>query len=198
MADGNILAAKRRLSLAVRDLCDPIPDGTGRHWAPPLLEQLRAELPGSQGDTKSPGRSLPPLWVDSLQLLTEIDGKARIWHPEPGSTIYRLQSAADKAWRPQDTDLVKVMARTVQGWTVQIRGLLDPVPQQSVSAACPCCGRRWIYRKDSAGEMVRQPALRISATVGCICQGCEATWTPDRYLFLVKLLGFELPEGVLE
>jgi hypothetical protein len=34
--------------------------------------------------------------------------------------------------------------------------------------------------------------------IGCTCQHCGAHWTPDRSLFLCRLLGFELPAGVLE
>jgi hypothetical protein len=45
---------------------------------------------------------------------------------------------------------------------------------------------------------VRQAALQIVAATGCRCLNCDATWTPDRYLLLIKVLGFDKPAGVLD
>lgn len=198
MADGNIVAAKTRLGRAVSKLLDPIPNGAGQ-WAPGLLAQLRNDLPGRLSDRgKAPGRSMPPLWIDSLQLLAEVDRSARGWWPKPGTTEDRLRALSDCPWRPQDTDFVLIVCRRVEGWSATAKVLLNPVSRKAVSAACPACGRRWVYGRDSAGEQVRMPALSIQAALGCVCQGCEAQWSPDRYMFLIRLLGFELPEGVLE
>jgi hypothetical protein len=54
-----------------------------------------------------------------------------------------------------------------------------------------------VYHRDSAGELVRQPALQIGVW-GCECMACRAFWAPDRFVFLARVLGYELPEGVLE
>ena len=47
-------------------------------------------------------------------------------------------------------------------------------------------------------EHVRVPALQIIAEQGCTCLVCRACWTPDRYLLLCRVLGYSLPDGVLE
>lgn len=64
-----------------------------------------------------------------------------------------------------------------------------------MSAPCPSCGRRWYYRRRD-NENIRQPALQLVIETGCTCQACGAFWPPERFLFLVRLLGFDLPAGV--
>lgn len=200
MTDGNIVAARTRLEHAVDRLIKPRLGTHHNHTvtALSLYGQLVSDLAGTQGDTRTPAKSLPPLWIDACQLRSDIDTQTHKWVPKPGSTPQRLQSLQVKSWRPQDTDLVTGMARTVDGWCESITNLLDPQSCKFISAACPSCGRETIYRKDSGGEVVRQPALKLEINVGCQCQHCKAFWAPDRYLFLCRLLGFELPEGVLE
>jgi predicted RNA-binding Zn-ribbon protein involved in translation (DUF1610 family) len=201
VSDGNIVAAKGRLVKAVNRLCEPryAQFNNSMFQSPSLYEQLKSDLAGMQGENKSPAKSLPPIWVDACQLLADIDGQVSRWLPRRrGSTPGRLGILSDRPWRPQDTDHVSTLARTVDQWCEQITHLIDPQSVKHISAPCPSCGKKTIYRKDQAGEVVRQPALRIVAHIGCTCQACGAHWAPDRYLWLVKLLGFELPEGVLE
>jgi hypothetical protein len=78
------------------------------------------------------------------------------------------------------------------------RGTAQPATRQALLGAVPACGATTVYRKDSTGELVRQPALQIVAEHGCTCQACRYTWAPSHYLLLCKVLGFELPAGVLE
>lgn len=200
MADGNITAAKTKLGRSVARLIDPIPavyhDVT--MYAPCLYEQLASALPGSQGDSKTPAKSLPPLWMDAALLKGQIDKQAGVWARRRADTVTRLRIVRDRGWRPQDADLVFEMARMIGGWCEQIVALLDPQSVKTISAPCPSCGKATVYRRDSAGEVVRRAALQVVASVGCTCLHCEATWSPDRYLFLSRLLGFDLPEGVLE
>lgn len=201
MADGNIQAARTRLGRAVQRLTAP---RAGVHydrtlWEPSLYLQLRSDLAGSQGDTRTPAKSLPPLWIDASQLLGEIDTKTKSWCPIPGDTPKRLQKLSFHGWRPQDTDLVSSMAAQVDSWCESILNLLDPDDRKFIeNAACPACSKARVYRRDSAGEMVRQPALKIVMGQGCTCQACGAFWAPEKFLFLGRLLGYELPEGVLE
>ena len=54
-----------------------------------------------------------------------------------------------------------------------------------------------MYRRDSGGERVRQAALQIT-TAGCQCMACRHVWTPDKFVFLARVLAFDLPDGVLE
>ena len=200
MSDGNIGAAQTKLSRAVKRLCDKrlaVYHDTTR-YALSLYGQLMSDLAGTQGDTRTPAKSLPPLWIDAVQLLGDMDGQTRRWNNRPGNTPERLRALSDRSWRPQDTDTVTKMAGIVDGWCESIVHLIDPESIKHISAPCPSCGRNYIYRRDSAGENVRQPALKVVTALGCTCQACDATWTPDKYLFLCKLLGFALPEGVLE
>ena len=69
--------------------------------------------------------------------------------------------------------------------------------EPSAQPPCPACNATAVYRRNSAGENVRVPALQIIAEQGCTCLVCHASWTPDRYLLLCRVLGFDLPRGVL-
>jgi len=200
MTDGNIGAARTKLDRAFRRLFDKrmavYHDRT--MYAPSLYEQLKSDLAGTQGGTRTPAKSLPPIWIDASMLLTTIDRQCHTWMPKPGSTLARMGSLVATSWRPQDTEKVTGMAKTVDGWAESIIHLLDPESVKHITAPCPSCGREFVHRRDSAGDTVRQPALKVMTNVGCTCQHCGAHWTPDRYLFLCRLLGFQLPAGVLE
>jgi hypothetical protein len=200
MSDGNIVAARTKLSQAVDRLCKPrmAVYHEKTRYGLSLYCQLESDLAGTQGDTRTPAKSLPPLWIDAVQLIGDMDSETRKWCPRLKRTPYRLTWLAEKRWRPQDTDHVTEMANTVDNWCETITHLLDPKSVKHISAACPSCGRGFVYRKDSAGETVRQPALKVVTETGCTCQACQAHWAPDRYMFLCRLLGFALPEGVLE
>jgi len=200
MTDGNIVAARTKLADAVDRLTKPqtaVHRGKVRYGLS-LYRQLQQDLAGTQGDTRTPAKSLPPLWIDAVQLLGDMDTETRAWCPKERGVPARLGALAALTWRPQDTHKVVTIATTVDGWCETITHLLDPESVKHISAACPSCGRSFVYRNDSAGERVRQPALKIVTETGCTCQACDASWSPDRYLFLCKLLGFDLPEGVLE
>jgi hypothetical protein len=200
MSDGNIQAARTKLTRAVDRLTKPCVavyhDRT--RYGLSLFRQLQDDLAGTQGDTRTPAKSLPPLWIDAVQLLGDMDTETRGWYPKERGVPARLGALSATSWRPQDTDHVTTIATTVDGWCETILHLLDPESVKHISAACPSCGRNFVYRNDSAGERVRQPALKVVTETGCTCQACQAHWAPDRYMFLCRLLGFALPEGVLE
>jgi len=212
VSDGNIVAARGSLDRAIRALIAPRPGvyADQTRYAPSLYHQLSTELAGAQGDNKtSAKKSLPPAHIDAVQLKFDIDRQTAAWVPKPGDTPHRLEILSVQLWRPQDTKQVYDMSRMLRGWCDRIVHLLDPTAVMSLSTlcpkcglkhavACPSCGRTHVYGRDPAGEVVRQPALQLVANVGCTCRHCEAHWSPDRYLFLSKLLGFELPDGVLE
>lgn len=200
MADGNIQAAKVRLKRAVDRLVDKRPgiyhDAT--LYAPSLYKCLQDAVAGTQGETRTPAKSLPPIWIDSCMLRTEIDSQTIKWLPVPGSTPDRLQRLSFRTWRPQDYDLVMDMANKVDGWCESIINLIDPKARKYISAPCPSCGKETVYHRESGGDLVRQPALKWTVNVGFECQACKAHWSPEQTLFFSRLLGFELPEGVLE
>ena len=200
MTDGNIQAARTKLTRAVDRLCKPrmavYHDKT--RYALSLYRQLQADLAGTQGDTRTPAKSLPPLWIDAVQLLGDMDTETRKWWPKERGVPSRLGALSATSWRPQDTDKVTTIATTVDGWCETILNLLDPEAVKHISAPCPSCSRAWIHRRDSGGDVVRKQALKWAPNVGFECQACKAHWAPDQTLFFSRLLGFDLPEGVLE
>lgn len=166
---------------------------------PSLYETLLSEIPRgkSRGETFISGAasSRPLVWCDAVDLRKTIDGTVRRWAPG-ATTPDRLRAVAAKRYRPQDVELVADRAALIGSWAVSIKNLIEPEPVKTISAACPACGVDRVYR-DYAGERVRQPALQITSA-GCTCAACHAVWTPDRYVFLCRLLGFDLPAGVLD
>lgn len=199
MADGNIVAAKRELRRAVERLTGP---RRLHHYEVTLLgsslyDELGDNAPSGGGDVRIPPRSTPPLWLDPTALRIDIDRTVRGWCPAAGSTPARLGRLCDRGWRPQDSDVVWRMSSQVRLWCEQITALLWPESRKDVAAACPACGRAVVWRRRD-GEVVRESALRLVAATGCECQACGAFWAPEKFLFLSRLLGFELPEGVLE
>ena len=201
MTDGNIVAAKAKLSSAVNRLCDPrmavYHDQT--RYAPSLYMQLATDLSGTQGDTRTPAKSLPPLWLDAVLLLNDMDKKVRSWRPfRRATTPQRLAMLRDKQWRPQDTDHVTDMHQTINRWCESILSLHYPESVKHIDAPCPSCSREWVHRRDSGGDMVRKRSLKWTPNVGFECQACKAHWPPEQTWFFHRLLGLELPEGVLE
>jgi hypothetical protein len=203
-ADGFLPAALDKLHQAIAGLVDERKEmiGGAVRSAPSLYDELVDEVPSRPGaGVHTLGRqakSKPPCKLDALDLLVEIDTAVSIWCWVGGSTPARLRGLAGKRWRPMDCRGLYQMSRILQEWATQIDALLHPAWTKSISAACPACGVTHVYRRDSAGEIVRQPALQVVAELGCTCQSCHATWGPERYLLLCKVLGFDVPAGVLE
>ena len=200
MTDGNITAARTRLGRAVQRLTAPRPavyhDTTV--YQPSLWRCLISELGGGQGEDHAPAKSQPPLWIDACMLITEVRATTRKWCPKPLPTEQRLQTLAFMSWRPQDTSLVEEIAGKVDHWSDSILNLLEPEHRKYIDAACPSCGKSKSWRKDGCGDVVQQPALKWTPAVGFECQCCKAHWSPEQAMFFAKLLGFELPDGVLE
>ena len=128
----------------------------------------------------------------------EIDDKTREWQPEPATTPGRLRALAAKPWRPQATCDVDQIAHKAASWAVSVQSLINPASVKQLSAPCPACGATSAFRRDSAGERVRVPALQIITELGCTCLVCRHTWGPELYLHLARVLGFETPAGVIE
>lgn len=200
--EGSLPQAKLRLSRAVWALIDPqrqMFDGEMRS-APSLYLQLRDSVPGAQGSGHGTARSLPPCWLDAIDLLSEIDTALEIWQPQADGvpvTVGRLRVLEAKGWRPQDTRQVEQIAANLEAWALEIVALLDPPAKKTLPNPCPACNTATVYRRDSGGELVRQPALQFGPQ-GCYCVKCRAVWAPNRFLFLAKVLGYEMPAGVLE
>lgn len=212
--DGNLPQARRHLSNAVSALIDPKPDarkmddGTQRiDWIEPLYDQLCEAIPGGQGNASRVAQSSPPMCIDAAELKHEIDTAVSTWEPRPvidpektqltPMTVVRLQSLEKRTWRPQDAKGVEQIATNIESWCESIKTLINPPPRWHLPNPCPACNVAVVYRKNSGDETVRQPALQIGPT-GCVCQNCHHEWAPAYFQHLARVMGYDLPVGVLE
>lgn len=207
--DGNLPAALRYLWHAIDVLTEPrtqLVNGEKVH-APSLLDQLIDDSGGQQGSQYGGvARSLPPAWVDATDLINEIAVAVDAWQcglpdlPRPRHLVHattaRVQQLAKRAWRPQDVKALEQITRNLTEWSVQIEELLNPATKWTLPNPCPACNTTTVYRRDSAGDMVRQPALQIGPW-GCQCQRCKHVWAPAYFELLAAALGYPLAEGVL-
>jgi len=136
-------------------------------------------------------RSVPPVWTDALDLRIDTDDTTQKWQPDSPTAPGRLRAVAARPWRPQDTDGMDKISGRVESWSVSVQSLLSLATVKHVSAPCPACGVKSAFRRDSAGEHVRVPALRIMP-------GLPHTRGPELYLHLARVLGFDTPVGVIE
>lgn len=210
--DGNLPAARQDLKHAIHQLTQPIPAliNNKLHHAPALYMQLRDAIRGEQGTGYNGApQSQPPLWVEAIDLLNEIDTAVEIWQPQPAGvppTIGRLNALNTKTWRPQDVRNIQQITTACQQWAAKIENTLNPghvkhfrAPDGDGYAPCPQCGKATTYRTDPAdGEPKRVPTLQWVAETGTTCIVCRSSWDPFHTLWLGRVLGFELPEGVLE
>lgn len=200
--DGALAPALDRLYSSTADLIDPIKQWTGDRMllAPSLYQQLVDDIPARATDWISRSgyaNSTSPVYIDAVDVQREIDDTVRSWCPTGDTTVVRLRHLNAARWRPQDVHRLERITADLDRWAFAIRRLLDPEPVKAISAPCPACGARYVYRMNKAGERVRQAALQIVASVGCTCTMCATHWTPDKYLLLCRVLGFESPAGVL-
>lgn len=181
---------------------------------PSVYEQLRDALSGDEDGQPGNRRTAKiPYRADIAQHLRDIDDNARRWAgehrltatdtPERGSThehptLTRLWALDGHTWRPQDTAWLRATANTLTSWAAKAHELLDPPRRLDLTAECPACGKRYYYRTDEVGEVVRTAALQITPPHGCTCQVCHTTWGPELFMHLARVLACPLPEGVLE
>lgn len=190
-----------KLHTAIANIADPIkgwyPDGV--KLAPSLLDQLGSDVAARPGERagRFHAASTPPVFVDALQLRTEIDDTIRQFDPAGTTTLDRLRRIASGRWRPQDAERLEQLTADLERWTAAIKALLDPVHIKTFSAACPACNATTSYRTNGTGERVRQPALQLIASIGCRCMNCDAFWPPEKFLFLASVLGMATPTGVI-
>ncbi len=211
--DGNLPAARNKLSNAISALIDPKPntitldDGTHRiEWVDSLYDQLSDAVPGGQGNASRVPQSSPPMCIDAVDIMRKIEAATAEWEPRPNIdvsintppiAIIRLQAIERRTWRPQDTTLVESIAAEIESWCEQIHTLLNPVKRWSLPNPCPACDTAIVYRRNSSDEIVRKAALDLGPT-GCVCLNCHTTWAPEYFQHLAKVLGYSLPTGVLE
>ena len=207
--DGDLPSTLDAFSDAIRALCAPQTTVLGgrtmvtvsRWW------QLQGAKAGEQVNGGGGGgdKSQPPCWLDAIDLAVRVErgieswGRRRnLWHPGSDcGTPGRLYVLEETLWRPQDCHALAALTKKLVEWTVAIDELLDPPRRWTLPAACPAtgCGKAFVYRRDSGGDMVRQPALQIGPE-GCVCGACHAKWPPDQFVWLAGLIG-AVPDSVL-
>ena len=179
-------------------------------WGDSRYQQLLDYTPGGAGHRgASVARSVPPIAVDAITIRDTIDRTVRQWQPDAGTfdgnladradtpeTVRRLHLLADHGWTPDDVPTLDTMTAKLTVWAQKIDDLLDPPRRWTLPSPCPACNTATVYRQDSAGETVRQPALQIG-THGCECMECRTFWDPTHFAFLARTLG-TMPDGVLE
>jgi len=213
--DGNLPAARKALDLAIHQLVDPQPQTTPDntiHWTDSWYMQLQDSIPGQKQQRSGISQSQPPLWTDAIDQLKVIDSRVAEWEPnwpiplpsllefayapEP-PTVLRLRLINRRCWRPQDTHKIHEHTNTILAWVDRIKDLLNPKPRWHLPNPCPSCGTATVYRRDSGGENVRQPALQIGEH-GCTCGSCGQIWQPEYFAHLARVLGYQLENGILE
>ncbi len=199
MTDGYLPGALTKLHDAVSGLIDPRPeiiDGKTR-YTDSWYRQLKDSLPGNQGNERGSSAPLPGCWLDALDLIIQIDDDVSRWQPAGLDTPERLGLLEARPWRPQDVRQLGDLAGIIGEWAEDIRELLRGSAHWTLPNPCPACGTQTVMRRDSGGDLVRQPALQIGGG-GCTCQHCRAAWDPNQFVWLARLLGYDLPPGVLE
>lgn len=208
--DGDLTVALRALYDAIDALVEPRIE-----WAddrivsgPSPYRQLQSVIAGMQGTGNGhASRSMPPIWVDAIDILNGIDrdawqaGLPELPQPQPEYTPgapHRIRELAKRAWRPQDTKRIENLTKALTGWAHKIDVKLNPPRRLHIAAACPACGATTAKHVDSAGEEVNGPALTVIAEHGCTCLECGSFWDPYHYQWLAKVLACPLPAGVLE
>ena len=84
-------------------------------------------------------------------------------------------ATAAMAGRWSDPYAIDAITHKLRMWIRAIEGLLDPRPQAHLTAPCPACGERMVWR-DAAGELVQVPALQVDVRDGCVCLACGHRW----------------------
>lgn len=192
--DGDLIAALDALTIAVSGLCSPqitFLDSKVRQ-APSLYMQLFDAVSGEQAQTGSGtgSKSRPPFWTDAFDVKNEIDVRLEIEQPAHNgvpASVGRMRELLKRKWRPQDVHKIGQLTEALNYWAEKITTTLTPQRKWSLPNACPNCGKSLVRRVDSAGEVVRQPALQITQD-GCACLSCKYVWGVERFQILAAAL----------
>ena len=191
MTDGSLPSSLNRLNNAIYAVFKPLTTiiNNQTHTAPSLYDQLCEAVAGQTGE-RSGGKAGMPLWVDAADLKNVIITQLAQWQVKGTTPHERITNLQKRPWRPQDCDYLETISAVMETWPHHIRALLSPEPKWSLAAACPNCNTTVVHRRDSAGDIVRQPALQIS-NHGCVCQRCRTLWEPKRFAHLARVLGYD-------
>jgi len=144
-----------------------------------LLDQLEAAKGANSGRGGAfAARSKPPLWIDAVSLLDEIDLEVRPYRRD--TRVLRVRAWSAAMHTITETDVLESVARQAEDWVRRARALLDPNPPAELDGDCPRCGRSWLENVRDAGageELVLTRALRATETPTVAwCEHCAARW----------------------
>lgn len=201
-----LAAAINNLRTAVARLTEPTDSYLNNTYTkiPGLYHQLNDALNSHVTNSgRGVAKSFPPVWDEANEQKNNIDLMVGVWPTgTAGNTTTGLRALAAKHWTVHQTRQVRRLAGIINAWADDIEKLLDQRHEhvKYLDVACPACGATTVQRRDSAGELVRSPALQLIAEKGCTCQNeeCGHYWAPENYLDLIDQLGFDRPAGVLQ
>ena len=185
------------------------PDGKA-HKVPALLDELRAAVtPGHAGSAGGSDGGPPiPINPNALDLLAEIESDARTDYTEmtgyswPGSLegLLQVMAAMDEMEPEWSAYLERVMLEHIDA----ITAMLWPVKprRKLVGKVCPSCGHATYSEErktclslgcwDDAGAMKKIGEWDIE------CASCEAGWTGEQMIFLLRALDTPSVADVVE
>lgn len=168
---------------AVSDLTDT-PEGM--HMS--LLDTLReCVYTGTEkGSGKSSFGSKPLISVGAWDLLNEIE---QTWKQQNLSLEQSLRQLPNRAIAQDDYRITRDLYKSMKSIVKAINDLLDPPRRLHVSAQCPVCETRTVFRPDDGGEMVQQAALIVDGIKGCECLACGSVWAVNALEALAVDLG---------
>lgn len=207
MSEASLQQLQDNLRALARELCDGIDrpvldDETGQitlHPVPPLLEQLRDAVGHSGESRRSSGRTSLPLNPDALDSLSRIEADAAELHrhamTQDGISVdARIRAIVAIAGRWTNPGMVGAALEHLRRFVHEIQTVLDPPRRYELTAPCPACGVRTVWREQD-GENIRVPALTVDGKVGCMCLACRHVWPPAQLEHLALVLGCEPIKG---
>lgn len=173
------------------------PDGKA-HKVPALLEELRnAVTPGNS--MSGGGASGPPIPInaDALDLLREIETSAKTDYYEMTGVAWTKDVIALLPWMVSldlKPEWSAYLERVTLEWIDRINALLWPVKprRKLVGKVCPSCG--WAtYGEErktclSLGCWDTEGAMKKVGDWDIECASCEAGWTGEQMIFLLRAL----------
>nr|WP_296764064.1 hypothetical protein [Rhodococcus sp. (in: high G+C Gram-positive bacteria)] len=190
---------EQELPQALNDIRDAVYDlthsgsmlidlGDGDHQVavrPSLYDEMianptRSIITGIGGSGSAHSR--PPVRLDGIDWVSEVDRQAREWHPVGRSTPDRLVRLCTDGWRPQDVAELRKITRRIKGYINAAEAYLNDRHSFSVTATCPECGESAVER-----DGVRSPALSVNAD-GATCAACHHYWPSALFEQLARLI----------
>lgn len=168
---------------AVSDIIDTPP---GMHMS--LLDTLRECIyTGTEkGSGKSSFGSKPLISVGAWDLYNEIEAE---WKQQGLSLEQSFRAMPILALTMDNYEASKQLLKSLVSIAKAINDLLDPPRRLHVSAACPVCDVRTVFRPDDSGELVQQAALVVDGIKGCLCMACGSIWSVNHLETLARDVG---------